>query len=194
MQPQGKAQLIVIDLVTTDENKNFAPAGRMAVAIIDLTHKNGGCLPQDLLQFGFTPQETVDLWQMANSMALIELKLMDLATFAKRGERNMPKSKTNDSNNESKKGAPYVTTETINGQTFELTCFEPMHPFDILRAIASKSSPSMMKAMSLPSANTKRSISSQEPPAAMTEITRMLRGVRPERKRTSRLDGYIWLL
>lgn len=46
----------------------------------------------------------------------------------------MPKPKTADSNNESKKGAPYVTTETINGQTFELTCFEPMHPFDILRA------------------------------------------------------------
>ena len=84
MQPQGKAQLIVIDLVTTDENKKFAPAGRMASAIIDLTHKNGGCLPQDLLQFGFTPQETVDLWQMANSMALIELKLMDSATFAKK--------------------------------------------------------------------------------------------------------------
>ena len=35
MQPQGKAQLSVIDLVTTDENKKFAPAGRMASAIVD---------------------------------------------------------------------------------------------------------------------------------------------------------------
>ncbi len=84
MHSQGKAQLIVIDLVTTDENKRFAPTGRMASAIIDLTRKNGGCLPQDLLPFGFTPQETIDLWQIANGMALIELKLIDSETFAKK--------------------------------------------------------------------------------------------------------------
>ena len=46
----------------------------------------------------------------------------------------MPMSKATESKTASKKGTPYVTTETINGRTFELTCFEPMHPFDILRA------------------------------------------------------------
>ena len=47
---------------------------RMATAIIDLTHRNGGCAAQDLLAFGFTSQETKELWPLSHVMAAIELK------------------------------------------------------------------------------------------------------------------------
>ena len=66
----------VIDLVTSDKDQMFAPAGRMAAAIIEITHESGGCLPQDLNAKGFTPTEVARHWHMAKSLAEVEMKLM----------------------------------------------------------------------------------------------------------------------
>ena len=63
-------------ILDAPDNK-FAPHVRMANAIINLTRKNGGCVPQDLLTLGFTKQETIDLWHMANAMACVELRLIE---------------------------------------------------------------------------------------------------------------------
>jgi hypothetical protein len=68
--------MIVIDLSSENPENKFAPYQRMAKAIVDLTRKNGGCVPQDLLALGFTREETVDRWHMAHAMAAVELKLM----------------------------------------------------------------------------------------------------------------------
>ncbi|MFA4994112.1 MAG: hypothetical protein WC521_02280 [Bdellovibrionales bacterium] len=73
--------MLVIDLISDNPKNKFAPYQRMANAIIDLTNKNGGCLPQDLLAVGFTKQETTDLWHMANAMANVELRLAKNETF-----------------------------------------------------------------------------------------------------------------
>jgi hypothetical protein len=72
--------LRVVDLVGPDDKK-YEPAGRMALAIIELTQKNGGCLPQDLNERGFTPDEVADHWHMAKSLADVELKLMNKDKF-----------------------------------------------------------------------------------------------------------------
>ncbi|HUY67918.1 MAG TPA: hypothetical protein VMV79_01280 [Alphaproteobacteria bacterium] len=69
--------VLVADLITTDEDRKFAPAGCMATAIVDLTRKNGGCLPQDLNVEGFSPDEVAEFWHMAHSLAAVELKLME---------------------------------------------------------------------------------------------------------------------
>jgi hypothetical protein len=66
----------IVDLVSSDEDKRFEPAGRMAAAIIDIIHMNGDCLPQDLNEQGFTPDEVATHWHMAKSLAAVELKLM----------------------------------------------------------------------------------------------------------------------
>lgn len=68
--------LRVVDLITSDEDKKFAPAGRMASAIIEIVQENGGCLPQDLHARGFTPAEVAQHWHMARSLAAVEIKLM----------------------------------------------------------------------------------------------------------------------
>ena len=73
---QREATMRVVDLVTTDEDKRFAPAGRMAAAIIEITNENGRCLPQDLNVRGFTPAEVAQHWHMAHSLAAVEMKLM----------------------------------------------------------------------------------------------------------------------
>jgi hypothetical protein len=70
------AALRVVDLVGPDQSKKYEPAGRMAIAIIELTQKNGGCLPQDLNAEGFSPDEVATHWHMAKSLADVELKLM----------------------------------------------------------------------------------------------------------------------
>lgn len=75
MTPQ--AALTVVDLVTSDDGKTFAPAGRMAGAIIEITREKGGCLPQDLNERGFTPTEVVKHWHMAQSLATVEINLMN---------------------------------------------------------------------------------------------------------------------
>ncbi len=67
----------VVDLITSDEDKKFAPAGRMAAAIIEITQENGRCLPQDLNAKGFTPAEVAQHWHMARSLAAVEIKLMN---------------------------------------------------------------------------------------------------------------------
>ena len=68
--------LQVVDLVTTNQDKRFAPAGRMASAIIEITLENGACLPQDLNDKGFAPDEVAQHWHMAKSLAAVEMRLM----------------------------------------------------------------------------------------------------------------------
>jgi hypothetical protein len=53
------ATVLVVDLITSDEDKKFAPAGRMATAIIEITVQKGGCLPQDLNEHGL-PDTKID--------------------------------------------------------------------------------------------------------------------------------------
>ena len=48
----------------------------MATAIIDLSKKQGGCLPQDLNAQGFSPDEVAQHWCMAKALADVEMKLM----------------------------------------------------------------------------------------------------------------------
>jgi hypothetical protein len=72
-----EATMFVVDLVTSDEDKKFAPAGRMAAAIIEITQENGWCLPQDMNARGFTPAEVSQHWHMARSLAAVEIKLMN---------------------------------------------------------------------------------------------------------------------
>ena len=69
--------MLTTNIVSDKPENKFAPYERMAAAIFNLTKKNGECWPQDLLQHGFTKQETIDLWHMANAMALVELRLME---------------------------------------------------------------------------------------------------------------------
>jgi hypothetical protein len=66
----------VVDLITSDDDQKFAPAGRMATAIIEITQENGGCLPQDLNAEGFSPAEVAQHWLLAKSLAEVEMKLM----------------------------------------------------------------------------------------------------------------------
>lgn len=73
MTPQSS--FCVVDLVTSDEDGKFAPAGRMAAAIIEVMEENGACLPQDLNAKGFTPAEVAQHWHMAKALADVELKL-----------------------------------------------------------------------------------------------------------------------
>ncbi len=70
----------VVDLVTSDDDNRFAPAGRMAAAIIEITQESGWCLPQDLNARGFTPAEVAQHWHLAKSLAEVEMKLMKDAT------------------------------------------------------------------------------------------------------------------
>ena len=64
-------------MIFDNPNNKFAPYWRMAKAIIEQTHKKGECEPQDLLALGFTKQETIDLWHMANAMAAVEMGLVE---------------------------------------------------------------------------------------------------------------------
>jgi hypothetical protein len=66
----------VVDLVTSGDDRKFAPAGRMAAAIIEITQESGGCLPQHLNAKGFTPAEVAQHWHLAKSLAEVEMKLM----------------------------------------------------------------------------------------------------------------------
>ncbi len=68
--------LRVVDLITTNEDKRFAPAGRMAEAIIEMTCEQGACSPQDLNECGFTPAEVAQHWHMAQALAGVEMRLM----------------------------------------------------------------------------------------------------------------------
>jgi hypothetical protein len=72
MAQETQPALIVIDLISDDENRKFAPAGRMAAAIATIRKEQGGCLPQDLLKHHFTNAEIIEHWDMANSLADFE--------------------------------------------------------------------------------------------------------------------------
>ena len=76
MEQRKEPTMFVIDLITTDKDKRFAPAGRMATAIMEITQEQGGCLPQDLNEKGFAPDEVAKYWHMAKSLAEVEIKLM----------------------------------------------------------------------------------------------------------------------
>ncbi len=75
--------MLVIDLVSENPENKFAPYQRMANAIIDLTNKNGECLPQDLLPFGYSKEEIDERWHMAKAMANVELKLAERSFLPK---------------------------------------------------------------------------------------------------------------
>ena len=66
-------------LVSTDpgSEKKFDAADRMGAAIAQLMRENDGCLPQDLLAKGFTPDEITRYWPMAKALAQVELNRMD---------------------------------------------------------------------------------------------------------------------
>lgn len=84
MTRKQQAAVQIIDLVSNNENRKFAPAGRMASAIIEITQEQGGCLPQDLNARGFTPAEVAEHWHMAKSLAAVELNLMNGQSLPKR--------------------------------------------------------------------------------------------------------------
>ncbi len=79
--------MLVIDLKSDNPLNKFAPYQHMANVIIELTNKNGECFPEDLLEHGFSKEETRDLWHMANAMASIELKLEKNLILSNRNKR-----------------------------------------------------------------------------------------------------------
>ena len=66
----------IVDLVSHEADTRYEPAGRMAAVIIEVTQEKGGCMPQDLNDREFTPEEVARHWHMAKSLAAVELKLM----------------------------------------------------------------------------------------------------------------------
>jgi hypothetical protein len=68
--------MMIIDIRADNPDQTFTPYQPMIDAIIDCIRENGGCLPQDLLERGFSKQETLDRWHMAYALASVELKLM----------------------------------------------------------------------------------------------------------------------
>lgn len=66
---------MIVDIHTENPDRKFSVFERMASAIVELTQRNGGCLPQDLLSLGFTKDETAEQWRMATALATIELKM-----------------------------------------------------------------------------------------------------------------------
>ncbi len=61
--------LVVADLSNGD--MKFSTAGRMAMVIMDVRARNGGCMPQDLNARGFTPHEVVVHWDTAHFLIAI---------------------------------------------------------------------------------------------------------------------------
>jgi len=75
---QGAApNLVVIDLISDNEALKFEVAGRMANEIVELSKKNGGCMPQDLNARGFTPSQVSENWNAAHFLIAIK----DLTTW-----------------------------------------------------------------------------------------------------------------
>jgi len=72
MAQETQPALIVVDLISDNECRKFAPAGRMAAAILEIQKTKGGCLPQDLNERGFTPAEVAEHWSMAQSLVELE--------------------------------------------------------------------------------------------------------------------------
>ena len=69
------AAIRIVDLVSGEKDKRYETAGRMAAAIVNIAAERGGCLPQDLNERGFRPDEVANHWHMAQSLAEVELRL-----------------------------------------------------------------------------------------------------------------------
>ena len=69
--------MIVVDLISENPERNFAPYQRMATAIVEVASQAGRCSPQDLPSHGFDRQEIAALWPMAHAIAALELDVMD---------------------------------------------------------------------------------------------------------------------
>jgi len=65
----------IVGLITSEKDRKFELAARMAVIIVQIIQINGGCLPQDLNEKGFTPDEVIEHWHMAQSLAAVEINL-----------------------------------------------------------------------------------------------------------------------
>ena len=74
---EKNAPVQVVDLITTDQDKKYEPAGRLATAIVEIVQEQGDCLPQDLFEKGFSPREVFQHWHMALSLANVEINLMN---------------------------------------------------------------------------------------------------------------------
>jgi aromatic ring hydroxylase len=64
----------VDDVTTHPAFRNAAQT--LATIYHRITQEKGGCLPQDLNERGFTPEEVAKHWHMAKSLADVELKLI----------------------------------------------------------------------------------------------------------------------
>ncbi len=69
------AGIRIVDLVSDNDNKRYEPAARMAEAMIDIIRDKSDCLPQDLNDKGFTPDEIAQHWHLAKSLAAVELRM-----------------------------------------------------------------------------------------------------------------------
>ncbi|MDD4616152.1 MAG: hypothetical protein PHW76_03425 [Alphaproteobacteria bacterium] len=78
------SNLVVIDLISDNEALKFEVAGRLAEAIIELRRKDGGCMPQDLNERGFTPSEVAENWDAAHFLIAIN----DLIEWGKNGGKS----------------------------------------------------------------------------------------------------------
>lgn len=77
-----KPSFRVVDLITTDQDRKFEPAGRLASVIIDLIQKQTNCRPNDLKAIGFPADEVDAHFHMAQALASVELKLMSAPAFS----------------------------------------------------------------------------------------------------------------
>lgn len=62
---------------TSDTERKFSVAERMATAIVAIMRGQEGCLPHDLVAKGFTRDEIDRHWAMAKALAHVELNLTD---------------------------------------------------------------------------------------------------------------------
>ena len=76
---KGLSTIRIVDLVSSDNDKRYAPAGLMATAIIEIMQENKECLPHYLNAKGFGPDEIAQHWHLAKSLAAIEMRLMGAA-------------------------------------------------------------------------------------------------------------------
>ena len=75
-QREHTPRVQIVDLITTNNDKKFAPVGQMATAIMDIISEKGDCLPIDIRVKGFAPSEISKCWHMAYSLATVEMNLM----------------------------------------------------------------------------------------------------------------------
>jgi hypothetical protein len=71
----------IVDLVTTDQDKKYELAARMADAIISISLKQSDCFQQDLLNEGFAHLDIAAHWHFANALAAAELRHMKRTKF-----------------------------------------------------------------------------------------------------------------